>query len=120
MKIIMARPLTKPKITGCGTNRINLPNFSTPAKTCKIPAKITVAKIYSGPCEIDRVTKIMATAPVAPEIIPGRPPRMEVTKPITNAAYNPVKGDSPAIKANATASGIKASATVNPDKTSVL
>ena len=69
---------------------------------------------------MDKVTKTMATAPVAPEIIPGRPPRIEVTNPIMKAAYNPVKGESPAMMAKATASGIKARATVNPDKTSVL
>ena len=65
-------------------------------------------------------TMTTATAPVAPEIIPGLPPRTEVTSPITNAAYNPVKGDKPAIRANAMASGTKANATVNPDRTSVL
>ena len=32
MKIMMARPLTNPKITGCGTKRINLPSLKNPAK----------------------------------------------------------------------------------------
>ena len=40
--------------------------------------------------------------------------------PITKAAYKPVKGESPAIKANATASGTNAKATVKPDNISVL
>ena len=31
-------------------------------------------------------TKITATAPVAPEIIPGLPPKIEVTKANINAA----------------------------------
>jgi hypothetical protein len=44
---------------------------------------------------------------------------MEVTNPITKAAYKPVRGDKPAIKAKATASGIKARATVKPESTSV-
>ena len=31
MNIIMASPLTNPKITGWGTSRINLPSFNKPA-----------------------------------------------------------------------------------------
>ena len=65
-------------------------------------------------------TKTTATAPVAPEIIPGLPPKIEVTNPITKAAYNPVSGENPAIIAKAIASGTNAKATVNPDKISVL
>ncbi len=61
-----------------------------------------------------------AMAPVAPEIIPGLPPKMAVTIPIIKAAYKPVSGDNPAISAKATASGTRAIATVSPDKTSVL
>ena len=64
--------------------------------------------------------KITAMAPVAPEIIPGRPPRSEATKPIIKAAYNPVSGENPAIIANAIASGTRARATVIPDRISVL
>ena len=63
---------------------------------------------------------ITATAPVAPEIIPGLPPKTEVTNPIINAAYNPVSGDKPAIMAKATASGTRAKATVSPERTSSL
>lgn len=40
--------------------------------------------------------------------------------PIIKAAYKPVKGGKPAIIAKATASGIKAIATVKPERTSVL
>ena len=36
------------------------------------------------------------------------------------AAYNPVKGENPGIKANAIASGTSANATVSPDKISIL
>ena len=61
-----------------------------------------------------------ATAPVAPEIIPGRPPVIEVTKPIVKAAYRPTNGLTPAIIAKATASGTSARATVKPDKISFL
>lgn len=65
-------------------------------------------------------TKITATAPVAPEIIPGRPPNIDVIKARTKAAYNPVNGENPGIKAKAIASGTKAKATVNPERISVL
>ena len=47
--MMMASPLTNPKITGCGTKRINFPKRSRPAPICNIPAKMTVAKMYSGP-----------------------------------------------------------------------
>jgi hypothetical protein len=57
-------------------------------------------------------------APVAPEIIPGRPPNIEVTSPIIKAPYKPTIGDIPATKAKATASGTKAKATVNPERIS--
>ncbi len=65
-------------------------------------------------------TKITATAPVAPDIIPGRPPKIAVTSAKIKAAYNPVSGENPGISAKAIASGTKASATVKPDKISVL
>lgn len=62
----------------------------------------------------------MATAPVAPEIIPGLPPKMAVTSPTTNAAYNPTRGSKPAKNEKATASGTSATATVKPERISVL
>lgn len=120
MNMIMAKPFTNPKITGCGTRRISFPNLRIPAANWITPARITVAKMYSMPCDFTSVTNTTATAPVAPEIIPGRPPKMEVTIPIMNAAYNPVNGDSPAMSAKAIASGTKANATVNPERISVL
>ena len=76
--------------------------------------------MYSTPWVFANVTKTIATAPVAPDIIPGLPPKMEVTIPIMNAAYKPVNGDSPAMSAKAIASGTKAKATVNPERISVL
>lgn len=88
----------------------------SPAITWKIPARTTVAKMYSTPCVFARETMTTAIAPVAPEIIPGRPPKIDVTSPIVNAAYKPVNGERPAISANATASGISASATVRPER----
>ena len=61
-----------------------------------------------------------ASAPVAPDIIPGLPPKTAVIKPTIKAAYNPDKGATPATNAKAIASGTKAKATVNPDKISTL
>src|SRR5699024_11392209 len=57
-------------------------------------------------------------APVAPEIIPGRPPTKALTVAIQNAAYSPTLGSTPAIIENANASGIRASATTIPASTS--
>ena len=94
---------------------MSFPSFNTPARSWITPAKTTVAKIYSTPWLFANVAITTAIAPVAPDIIPGRPPKMEVIKQTINAAYNPVKGDKPAINAKATASGTKAKATVNPD-----
>ena len=63
---------------------------------------------------------ITASAPVAPEIIPGLPPIMAVIKQTMNAAYRPMMGVTPAIIAKATASGTSAKATVKPDNKSSL
>lgn len=61
-----------------------------------------------------------AKAPAAPEIIPGLPPKTEVTIPSKNPARRPTIGDKFAIKANAMASGIMANDTVIPDIISSL
>ena len=131
-KITIAKPFTKPSITGCGTRRINLPNLNTPAIICSIPVSTTVANRYCSPIlstgtsmafpialPVDtRATITTAIAPVAPEIIPGRPPNTAVIKPTIKAAYKPTNGPTPATKAKAIASGTNAKATVRPDSTS--
>ena len=99
---------------------MSFPNFKNPAAICINPARITVAKMYSTPWLLANATITTAIAPVAPDIILGRPPKMDVTNPIIKAAYSPTNGDKPAIRANATASGTNASATVRPERTSVL
>jgi hypothetical protein len=43
--MMMAKPLTNPKITGCGTKRMSLPSLKNPAAIWMMPAKTTVAKI---------------------------------------------------------------------------
>ena len=116
----MARPLTKPSITGCGTMRINLPSLNTPALIWSMPISTTVANKYSTPWSATSATITTASAPVAPEIIPGRPPMHAVIKPTIKAVYKPTKGSTPATKAKATASGTSASATVRPDNKSFL
>ena len=118
-KITIARPFTKPSITGCGTSRMNLPHCMTPAKIWISPMSTTVANRYSTPCCATKATITTAKAPVAPEIIPGRPPINAVIRPTRNAAYSPTNGFTPATKAKATASGTRARATVRPDKSSM-
>ena len=118
--ITIAKPFTKPNITGCGTIRINLPNLKIPAKIWRIPIKTTVAKRYCTPCSDTKDTITTARAPVAPDIIPGRPPKKAVINPTIKAAYKPAKGATPATKANAIASGTRAIATVRPDRISIL
>ena len=92
-----------------------------------MPVSNKAANKYCNPIEslppstfpsLTRWTITTAIAPVAPEIIPGRPPKIEVTKPIIKAPYKPTIGEIPATKAKATASGTKAKATVSPDKMS--
>ena len=47
---------------------------------------MVVAKRNSRPCSLTRVTMTKAIAPVAAEIIPGRPPTMAVTAAIQKEA----------------------------------
>ena len=85
-KITIASPLTNPSITGCGTMRMNLPSLRTPASTCRTPIRTTAANMYSIPCSATSATSTTASAPVAPEIIPGRPPKTAVIRPTMKAA----------------------------------
>jgi hypothetical protein len=59
-----------------------------------------------------------ATAPVAAEIIAGRPPVNAMVTAIVNEANNPSRGSTPAMIENDTASGINASATTSLDNAS--
>jgi hypothetical protein len=52
--------------------------------------------------------------------MPGLPPKTAVIRQIIKAAYNPIIGETPAMMANATASGTKAKATVRPERRSSL
>ena len=53
-------------------------------------------------------------APVAAEIIPGRPPAKAITTAIQKEAYSPTRGSTPAMMEKAMASGMSANATTNP------
>ncbi|CRZ39144.1 Uncharacterised protein [Vibrio cholerae] len=66
--------------------RINLPNLNKPAATCSKPVRRIAANKYCTPWLATKLTITTAIAPVAPEIIPGRPPKMEVIRPTINAA----------------------------------
>ena len=60
----------------------------------------------------------MAIAPVAPQIIPGRPPNAAVMKPTNTADQSPTIGLTPAMNEKAIASGTRRSATVTPERIS--
>src|SRR5699024_3093620 len=61
-----------------------------------------------------------AIAPVAAEIIPGRPPTKAMMTAIQKEAYKPTIGSTPARMEKAIASGIKAKATTVPARISAL
>jgi hypothetical protein len=63
---------------------------------------------------LTKVTISNAIAPVAADIIPGRPPTKAVITAMQNEAYNPTFGSTPAMMEKAMASGISASATTVP------
>src|SRR5699024_9271368 len=60
-----------------------------------------------------------AIAPVAAEIIAGRPPVKAIVTAIVNEANSPTRGSTPARIENEMASGISARATTSPASTSV-
>jgi hypothetical protein len=102
---------------------MSLTNFhipNTPNNICIKPTSTTVANRYSIPWVITSEVITTAIAPVAPDIIPGLPPKIAVSKPTINAACNQTIGLTPATNENAIASGTSAKATVNPDNTSVF
>ena len=59
-----------------------------------------------------------AIAPVAAEIIAGRPPTNEMTTAIQKDAYRPTFGSTPAIIEKAIASGMSARPTTSPARIS--
>ena len=96
-KMTIANPLTNPIITGCGIRRTNFPKRKRPASIWIHPTMSRVIKSQLKPRFSNcmafptsfpfwmRCTITTAIAPVAPEIIPGRPPKSEVINPIMKA-----------------------------------
>jgi hypothetical protein len=114
MKIRIARALTKPMITARPTKRISEPRRSQPARICNTPVSNVAASRYCRPCSFTSITITNAMAPVAAEIMPGRPPVKAITVAMQNEAYSPTFGSTPAMMEKAMASGISASATTRP------
>ena len=117
-KIRIASALTKPVTTERETKRISVLSRSAPAKICSTPVRIVAANRYCSPWSFTRSTISSAIAPVAAEIMPGRPPAIAVITAMQNDAYRPTFGSTPAISEKAMASGISASATSTPDSRS--
>ncbi|MNM42965.1 hypothetical protein D3C81_538170 [compost metagenome] len=90
--MMIARPLTKPSITGCGTMRTSLPSFKSPNAIMIKPPSNTVASKYCTPCCTTRATITTAIDPAAPETMPGRPPNSAVRVQMMNAPYSPISG----------------------------
>ena len=75
----IASALTKPVMTERETKRINTPSRSAPARSCSAPARSVAASRYCSPWSRTRPTITNAMAPVAAEIMAGRPPAKAVT-----------------------------------------
>ena len=86
MKIRMASEFTNPVITERGMNRISLATPASPSTTCRMPARMTVAKRYCTPWEATTGAITRAVAAVAAEIMAGRPPRNAIEMAMTEAA----------------------------------
>lgn len=84
------------------------------------PINNTAAKRYSSPCEATNAPITTAIAAVELEINHGLHVSNPQTNPITIAHCKLISGLTHATKANATDSGMSASATVTPDKVSVI
>ena len=84
-----------------------------------MPVSTVAASKYCKPCSFTRVIISKASAPVAAEIMAGRPPKNAIETAIQKDAYKPTCGSTPAIAENAIDSGINAKPTTKPAKTSV-
>ena len=116
----MARALTKPTMTERGMKRISRAAPIRARTTWKTPARITAAMKWSMPWEATSGAITSATAPVAAEIIAGRPPSTAVVTAMVKDANRPRRGSTPAMIEKAIASGMSARATTSPARTSVL
>ena len=85
-KIRIASALTNPVMTERGTNRMSRGTRSTPSAIWMTPARTPAASRYSTPWSFTSETTTSAIAPVAAEIIAGRPPAMAIVTAIVNDA----------------------------------
>ena len=115
-----ASAFTKPTITERGMKRISRVTPRTASRIWKTPARITAAMRWSRPWLRISGAITRATAPVAAEIMAGRPPTNEMVTAMMKDANRPIRGSTPAITENAIASGISASATTRPARASVF
>ncbi len=84
-----------------------------------IPVSTVAANKYCKPCSLTKVIISSAIAPVAAEIMAGRPPKNAILTAIQKDAYSPTCGSTPAIAENAIDSGMSAKPTTKPASTSV-
>jgi hypothetical protein len=102
-----------------GMKRISFATPSTARTTWMSPPRMTAAIRWSRPWSLVSGATTRATAPVAALIIAGRPPVKAMVTAIVNEANRPTRGSTPARIENEIASGINASATTSPARTSV-
>lgn len=123
-----ARPFTKPTMTDPGMRVMYFEPPTSQNPPMSTPAQITEGKRSSTPSPLPpgvvgsgmKVAMMAAKAPVAPLIIPGRPPSTPQMRPTTQAECSAMGGRTFARKANATDSGICAKAMMSPSRTSVF
>ncbi len=116
----MASALTNPTMTLRGMNRISRGHTEHAEQYLKQAREQhrgheIIESVLAGQRAITK-----AMAPVAAEIMAGRPPTMAMVTAIVTEANNPTRGSTPAMIEKEMASGISASATTRPASTSVL
>src|SRR5690606_30357139 len=120
MSTMIASALTNPTMTLRGMNRNSFATPKSASRIWKTPASRIVASRYSTPWVGATSATTSATAPVAAEIIAARPPTNAIDTAMTNELKRPTRGSTPAMIENAIASGMSASATARPARTSRL
>mmetsp|Transcript_30628 Transcript_30628/g.84469 ORF Transcript_30628/g.84469 Transcript_30628/m.84469 type:complete len:287 (+) Transcript_30628:1436-2296(+) len=106
MKMTTARPLKKPRNAVFGMSFTRFAQRHAAHTSWMIPVSTITKKRYSrrssghlspkGP--LSSMTSLMTTAsaPAQPEIMPGRPPRTQVIRPMKKEPYRPCMGCTPA------------------------
>lgn len=118
--ITIASQFKKPKTTDWGIKEVNFQTFKNQRANWIIQIKTTVANKYSSQYVAISGAKTMEIAAVDELIIQGLQVKIAATKAIIKAVWRLRSGVTQATKAKATASGIRASATVIQAKESFL